>query len=73
MSGVVTLRGGLIVQNAAISLALGLENRGHVLTAKDGQLLVSNGAQLTAEDRAQITAHRNHLLAIAGYEAPAVE
>lgn len=70
MADLVTLRGGLIVQNAAISLSLDLERRGHVLTAKDGILHVSDGAHLTAEDRAQIPAQRLHLIAIAAYVPP---
>jgi hypothetical protein len=65
------LRGGLLVTERAVRLALALEDRGHSLTAKDGTLLVGNGSALTAEDRAAIQADKFHLLAIAGYEPPA--
>ncbi len=67
------LRGGLLVRSDALLLALRLESDNHVLTAKDGQLLVSNGSSLTADDRAQIKQLKNHLMALAGYEAPEME
>lgn len=64
----VTLKGGLVVREDALQLAWSLEDRGHILTAQDGQLRVSRGSALTAEDRAAIPALRLHLLAIAGYK-----
>lgn len=66
----VTLAGNLTVTRAALDLALALEFRGHVLTAKDGDLRVTNGATLTTEDRAAIRAQRWHLMALAAYRAP---
>ena len=65
------LRGGLIVRTDAIILALAIEESGHALTAKDGALLVTNGSTLSAEQRAQIHGVKRHLMAIAGYDAPA--
>ena len=65
------LRGGLLVDDDAIRLAVRLEDAGHVLSVKDGALLVSRGASLSTEDRAAIRAMRWHLLAIAAYEVPA--
>lgn len=70
MTEFVTLLGGLVVSADALELALLLESRGHVLTAKDGALHVTNGRALSAEDRAAITQHKRHLLAIAAYEVP---
>lgn len=67
---IIELRGGLLVTAEAIALAVALEDRGHALTARASQLLVSNASALTAEDRAQIRQHRLHLLALAVYEAP---
>lgn len=64
---VVELKGGLLLTDRALTLALNLETRGHALTAKDGTLFVSNGSALTAEDRKAIQTDRFHLLAIAGY------
>ncbi len=63
------LRSGLLVADAAITLAVHLEARGHRLTAEAGILKVSDGARLTAEDTAEIRRYRWHLLAIAGDEA----
>ena len=65
------LRGGLIVHDDAIRLAVRLEDAGHVLSVKDGALLVSHGASLSTEDREEIRRLRCHLLAIASYEVPA--
>lgn len=73
MTEPIELIGGLTVSRAALELALSLESRGHVMTAKDGDLRVSNGSALTVEDRAAIRAQRWHLLAIAGYVAPEVK
>lgn len=67
---VTELRGGMFVGTEAILLAIDLEARGHVLTSKDGALLVTDGSRLTAEDRAGITRLKRHLLAVAAYEAP---
>jgi hypothetical protein len=64
---ILELRGGLFVREDAILLALDLEARGHVLSTKDGALLVTDGARLTAEDVAQIRALKKHLMAIAAY------
>ena len=69
---VTALRGGLLVRTDAIVLALDLETRGHVLTAQDGALLVSGGSTLTAADRTAVQELKRHLLAVAGYEAPAL-
>ncbi len=66
----VEFRGGLVVREDAVALYLSLDARGHVLTAKDEALMVSNGSALTAEDRAQITALKSHLIALAHYRAP---
>jgi hypothetical protein len=66
------LRGGLIVADAAIALAIRLEAAGHRLSVAEGKLVVSDGTRLIAEDRAAIPALRWHLMAIAEYrtEAP---
>ncbi len=63
------LRSGLLVADTAITLAVQLEARGHVLTAEAGVLKVSDGARLTADDTAAIRKWRFQLLAIAGGEA----
>lgn len=65
------LHGGLIVADDAITLALRLEGAGHVLTSKDGVLVVSNGSALSPDDRAAVQQLKRHLLAIAGYDADA--
>lgn len=67
----IELKGGLLITDRVLTLALDLETRGHALTAKDGTLFVSNGSALTTEDRKAIQVDRFHLLAIAGYEPPA--
>lgn len=67
---VIELSGGLLVQEAALVLAVRLEAAGHALSVKDGTLLVSRGSALSDEDRAAIRALKNHLLAVVGYEAP---
>jgi hypothetical protein len=61
------LRDGPIVREAAVLLALSLEDRGHVMTAHDDKLTVSDGSRLTVEDRAAIARERLHLLAICAY------
>lgn len=65
------LKGGLIVNDDAVALALQLEADGHVLSVKDGKLIVSNGATLTDAQKAAIRQHRLQLLGIIGYEVPA--
>jgi hypothetical protein len=60
------MKNGTIIDDAAIALALALEARGHVMTATDGELRVSNGAALTAADRELIRRYRFHLLEIVG-------
>lgn len=69
----VMLRGGLVVSEPAIVLAVQLEADGHAIAAKDGILTVTNGATLSDHARAQIKAHRLHLLAIAAYRPPAID
>lgn len=66
----VELRGGLMVRDDALRLAISLEMRGHLLTAKDSALMVSNGSTLSADDRAAIKDCKAHILAILAYEAP---
>lgn len=65
---VTSLRCGLLVQEEAVSLALDLEVRAHVLTAHGGDLFVSQPAALTDGDRSEIRRYKFHLLAIAAYE-----
>ena len=71
----IALRGGLIVSDAAIDLALRIVDAGFVLTARDGVLDVSSstGAKLSDVDRAEIRALKPHLLAIASYVPPEIE
>lgn len=69
----VTLRGGLVIRNDARTLLADLTMRGHVLSEKDGALLVSNGSALTAADRAAIREMKAHLLALVLYVAPEPE
>lgn len=57
---------GLLIADAAIAIALDLEHRGHVLTATNGELRVTQPPELTEADRAAIRRYRFHLLAIAG-------
>lgn len=71
MPSSVELRGGLFVSADAIALACDLEAAGHVLSVKDGKLMVSRGSSLSAEQRAAVQAQRRHLMAIAMYEVPA--
>jgi hypothetical protein len=74
-SNFVTLRGALIVPRLALDLALDLEQRGcHlVMEPVDDVLVVGPRELLTDEDRAQIRKFRNHLKAIATYEAPTIQ
>ena len=67
------LRGGLMMDDDAIRLAVRLEDAGHVLSVKDGALLVSHGASLSPGDREEIRRLRWHLLAIAAYQTPEVQ
>lgn len=66
----IELRGGLIVDDRAVVLAVDLERRGHVIGAKSGILTVTNGTKLAPADVEQIKRFKNHLLAIAAYEPP---
>jgi hypothetical protein len=67
---VTELRGGLIVHDDAIRLAIDLENRGHVCAVRDGVLTVTNGTKLKTVDVEQIKRLKFHLLAIAAYVPP---
>lgn len=73
MTRATELKGGLFVDSAAIILAIDLESRGHVLTARDGALLVTEGSRLSTTDRTEIQRLKRHLLAIAAYIADDVE
>lgn len=68
---VTEMRGGLLLHNDAIALAIALEATGHVLSVKDGRLLVTQGSRLTPAHRDSIARHRFHLMAIADYSADA--
>lgn len=72
VSEVVELRGGLIVHTDAIALILALEDRGIALTVRDGQLRMPVGAVLTDEEKRRGRELRLHLMALAGYVAPAL-
>ena len=67
----IELRGGLIVQEDAIALAIDLENAGVTLTAKDGVLVASPASALTPAQIAAIRGMKFQLLAIAAYDADA--
>jgi hypothetical protein len=60
---------GMHFHDESVVLALRLEQVGHMLTATNGQLTVTNRAKLTAEDIAAIKRHRGQLLGIVGYES----
>lgn len=64
----VTLINGPTIRTNAIALAVALEDTGHALSVRDGQLLVTNGSTLTPEQRAAIRGAKWHLMAFAGYE-----
>ncbi len=66
----IELQGSLFVDDAALACALALEFAGHALTAREGQLLVSQASTLTATERAAIRQHQRQLLTIAAYRAP---
>lgn len=69
---VTEMKGGLCINNDALALALQLEGSGHVLSVRDGRLLVTNGSTLTQAERDDIARHRLHLMVIAGYQAPEI-
>lgn len=70
------LRGGPIVNLAAIRLACALEDRGLSLTADGTKLRVSSAdgspPALSAEEKTAIARLKAHLLVIATYEPPEV-
>jgi hypothetical protein len=66
----VELRGGLVLREEAVLLALALEDAGHRISTSDGKLTVSNGSALTPAQRAQIADCRAHLMALAAYQPP---
>jgi hypothetical protein len=66
----ITLKGGLIVQEEAIALAIELENAGVTLTAKEGVLVASPASALTPTQIAAIRAMKFQLLAIAAVDYP---
>lgn len=66
----IQLRNGPLVDEAAIRLALQLEDAGHRMATTDGKLTVTNGAALSPETRQQIKALRRHLMALVAYDAP---
>lgn len=66
------LKGGLFVSTDAIALILALEDRGIVLTVRDGQLRMPVGAVLTDDEKRRGRELRLHLMALAGYVAPAL-
>jgi hypothetical protein len=69
----VTLRGGLIVPVDALKLAWSLEDRGGIFLVENDELIIDGPAGLlTDRDRAAIRRWRNHLKAIATYQAPEV-
>ena len=68
----IELKGGLIVDDESIRLAIALETSGHLLSATDGVLTVTNGSTLTSEQRQQITRQKRHVCAIAAYQPPEV-
>jgi hypothetical protein len=72
MSERITLRDGPTVAAEAIALSLELENAGHQLSERAGQLCVSRGPFLTPDLRARIVTHRADLLALIAYDAPVV-
>ncbi len=66
----IELRGGLILREDAVLLALELERRDHRIATSDGKLTVTNGAALSPEMREQIKDCRLHLMSLAAYEPP---
>ena len=63
----VELRGGVMVPGDAIRLIVDLEARDHVVSAKDGKLLVTHGSTLTPEDWIAIKRWRVDLLKLVAY------
>lgn len=68
----IELRGGLLVRTDAIALALALEFRGVTLFIENETLKAKPGSALTPEDLAAVKTLRMQLMAIAGYEPPAL-
>lgn len=66
----IELRGGLLLREDAVLLALNLEAAGHALSVRGEQLVISDGSKLTADQRAKIKDCRLHLMALLVYEAP---
>ncbi len=63
-----TLKGGLILPQDAITLALRLESQGFALREDQGKLkLTGDPAKLSVEDRDAVKRWRDHLLAIVDY------
>ncbi len=67
---ILELRGGLVLREDAVLLALSLEELGHRIATSDGKLTVTNGAALSPELREQIKDCRLHLMAVASYSPP---
>ncbi len=66
----IELRGGLILREDCLLLALRIEDQNHSIATSDGKLTVTNGAALSPELREQIKDCRLHLMALAAYEPP---
>ncbi len=64
---VVPMRDGPFIREAALRLALRLEDAGHELRVKDGALTVTHGSQLSAADREAIRMDKSHLCALIAY------
>jgi hypothetical protein len=69
--GLVVLKGGLVVQLAALRLGWTLEKRGFVLSPENGRLRVCPHEHLTPDDIAAIRRHRDELLALVRDVPPA--
>lgn len=72
-SDLIDLRDGPTLPIDAISLALALEARGHVLAVTNDRLVVTEGSRLTEDDRAAIKHRRVHLMALLDYCQKGVE
>jgi hypothetical protein len=69
----VTLKGGLVVPLEALRLAWSLEDRGATFSVEGEDFLVDGPADLLTEtDQAGIRRWKQHLIAIASYQAPEV-
>lgn len=66
----VTLKGGVLVSQEALELAIGLELRGISIKADAGTLKAFPASAITPADVAAITRLKWHLLVIAAYTAP---